>query len=261
MVRIKPDYSGRICEKDVFEAINEKTILVSMMLINNEIGSQLPVQAGKRAIIQKSAPGYMHVDAVQAFGKIDVKPKKLGADLLTVSSHKIHGPKGCGALFVSKGVRILPPFTGGEQEKRVRPGTQATSVIAAFGVAAEEMSARDHNIIKSLNIYAREKLSEIEGIVINSPDDASEYIISCSVPFIRSETMLHFLSQRNIYISSGSACAAGKPSHVLTAMGLKKEVADGTLRISFSGENTYDDIDELVRGIKDGIKTLARSRR
>ncbi|MDE6123637.1 MAG: cysteine desulfurase [Eubacterium sp.] len=263
IIRLTPDKFGKIPLSDLADAINEKTILVSMMYINNEVGSVLPVDKIKRLVARAGAPALIHTDCVQAFGKTAVKPKKLGADLVTVTAHKIHGPKGCGALYIRKGVRILPRTFGGEQEKKIRPGTEASPLIAGFGAAVDTLPdlKEQHQYISELNAYAKSKLKKIDGIIINSGEDASPYIINIYIPtFMRSQTVLQELSANyGIYVSNGSACAKGKKSHVLTALKLSDEIIDKSLRVSFSRYNTKDDIDKLCIALTDIIKKHPRT--
>ena len=258
VVRISPAEDGAVRPGDVAAAVTQDTSLVSVMLVNNETGAANPVADIFEAVRLRNRNVICHTDAVQAFGKLDFKVKKLGADLLTVSAHKVHAPKGCGALYVRKGVRILPRQIGGEQEKRLRGGTEPLPAIAAFGVACGEFDIdRNLALVTELNNYARERLLQIGGVVINSPESALPYVLNISAGRVRSETMLHFLEEREIYVSSGSACAKGKPSHVLSAMGYSKQRADSALRISFSKLNTRDDVDALAEGIALGLQTLA----
>ena len=258
VVRISPAGDGAVRPGDVAAAVTQDTSLVSVMLVNNETGAVNPVADIFEAVRLRNRNVICHTDAVQAFGKLDFKVKKLGADLLTVSAHKVHAPKGCGALYVRKGVRILPRQIGGEQEKRLRGGTEPLPAIAAFGVACGEFDIdRNLALVTELNNYARERLLQIGGVVINSPESALPYVLNISAGRVRSETMLHFLEEREIYVSSGSACAKGKPSHVLSAMGYSKQRADSALRISFSKLNTRDDVDALAEGIALGLQTLA----
>lgn len=258
---LMPDISGNISDEKIINAIDNNTILVSLMLVNNEMGSITPVEAAAKAIKFKKLQTLLHCDAVQAFGKMPVKPKKLGVDLMTISSHKIHGPKGVGALYIKDGVRITPIIYGGEQQKKIRPGTENVPGIAGFGMAVSEFSP-DYNLpyIKELHDYYIEKLQNTDNVVINSPEDALPYIINFSVPGIRSETMLHFLASKSIFVSSGSACAKGKPSHVLTAMGLDKKFSDSAIRISFSKYNKKNEADIFIEALKEGINTLARAK-
>ncbi len=264
VVYVKPDSSGNISIENIADAVDEKTILVSVMYVNNEVGSVLPVESVRRIIKRKNAPALFHVDAVQAYGKIPIKPQKIDCDLLTVSAHKIHGPKGCGALYIKKGVYIKPLLYGGEQEKKIRPGTETLPLICGFGAAAGELgtpaeiSARLKNI-EDLRNYAVSELKKISGIEFNSPENALPYILNISAIGIRSETMLHFLEKKDIFISSGSACAKGKKSHVLSAMELDPKRIDSALRISFSSDSTKEEVDILVESLKEGLNTLVKS--
>ena len=259
-VFIEPDQNGLVNEEKVCNAIDSNTILVSMMLVNNEVGTIQNVSNIKRVASIRKSQAFVHIDAVQAFGKIPFKVQKIGADLLTISSHKIHGPKGVGALFVSKKARILPIMFGGGQEKAIRPGTESSMLIAGFGSAVEALPniKDEYRYISELNLYLREKLNYLNGVIINSPAEALPYIINFSVNGIRSETMLHHLSSLNIYVSSGSACSKGKKSHVLSSMGLNDDIIDSSIRVSFSRYNDKADVDALVDGLKLGIKNLAK---
>ena len=257
VIRIMPDKHGRITEQQVFDAVNSDTILVSMMYVNNEVGSIMPVKSIKKAVKRANAPALIHIDCVQAFGKLEVKPSKLGADLVTVTAHKIHGPKGVGALYLKKGTRILPRVFGGEQEKKLRPGTEAIPLIAGFGVAADLIPdlKKQSEKIKEINTYAREGLLTVPGVKINSGDDASDYIINLFVPtFMTSQTVVQHLSSKyGVYVSNGSACAKGKRSHVLTAMKLDDKIIEKSIRVSFSRTTTKGDIDEFVNAIKETV--------
>lgn len=256
---LTPDENGVIPMDKIKEAVDDKTILVSVMMTNNEVGSINDIAKIRKIVTAKKSPALIHTDAVQAFGKLNIKVKKLDVDLMTISSHKIHGPKGVGALYIKKGKRILPIHFGGEQEKKIRPGTEALPLIGAFGVAVSELEIdKNYQLVQELNDYAKSKLSSIDSVTLNSKDNALPYILNISVKGIRSETMLHHLAQNNVYVSSGSACAKGKPSHVLSAMGVSRDSADSALRISFSKLNTKDDIDALVEHIIEGIDNLAK---
>lgn len=258
VVYINPDSNGIIDADAVLKEVDLCTVMVSVMTVNNETGAIMPVSDIFSAVKAKNSDIICHTDAVQAFGKINLNVKKLGADLISVSGHKVHAPKGCGALFVKKGVRIIPLHYGGEQESKIRPGTEALPLIAAFGIACTEFKIEENlNRIQSLNEYARQKLSKIDGVLFNSPQNALPYVLNISAGRVRSETMLHFLEELDVFVSSGSACAKGKPSHVLSSMGISKERADSALRISFSKLNTKEDVDVLCSGIEQGLKTLA----
>ncbi len=259
VIYLKPDSSGRISPRQTEEAVTKETILVSIMLVNNETGAIQPVEEVRRIIKRSGAPALFHIDAVQGFMKMPVSVKKLGCDLLSISGHKIHAPKGVGALYVKSGTRIVPLHRGGEQQSKLRPGTEPLPLICAMAAAVRDYpDEREH--ITEINRCCRKRLSETEGIVINSDEQCLPYIINFSAPGIRSETMLHFLEEEGIYVSSGSACAKGHKSHVLTAMGLPPEITDSAVRLSFSDENTAEDIDIFTNRLKTGLRTLARSK-
>ena len=248
---IKPESDGNLsCEK-VLSAVDEKTVLVSVMLVNNETGCIFPVAKIAEGLKQKRSIAIMHTDCVQGFGKMPLDVTELGVDLLTASGHKIHGPKGIGFLYKKKTLQLKPIIFGGGQEKGLRSGTEAVPLIAALGGAIDDLSVTDSfNKIKRLHAYAYNKLSAIDGILINSPKENSlPFIINISVKGLRSETLLHYLESKEIYVSSGSACSKGKGSHVLTEMGLSADRTDSALRISFSKFNTDNDIDLLCEAL------------
>ncbi len=241
------------------QLLTDKTILVSVMAVNNETGSVQPTELLAKHIKRRCPDAVFHVDAVQAFCKIPLKPVRWGVDFMTVSAHKIHGPKGVGAIFSRDGARLVPLLYGGEQQKKIRPGTESAPLIAAFGEAVNEADiSANLTYIRELNAYAVEKLEAIKGVTFNSPEAALPYIINISVEGIKSETMLHHLEQNGVYVSSSSACAKGKRSYVLAAMGLSDDRIDSSVRISFSKHSTKEDIDALVDGIVSGIATLQR---
>ena len=262
VTRVVPDKDGDISADAMVDACRPDTVLVSMMLVNNETGAIFPV--GETAVkVRAVCPNALiHCDAVQAAGKLPINVKRLGVDLLTVSAHKLHGPKGCGALFVRKGVRVLPLIHGGEQEKGLRGGTEAVPLIGGFGAALRALAppAAQQKHLAALCDRLVTALKAREGIVLHLPKQHLPAIVNLSAVGIRSETMLHFLAAREIYVSSGSACAKGKPSEVLTAMGLPKAEADSALRVSFDLSNTVDDVDRFVAALDEGMRTLARAR-
>ena len=256
--RITPQSDGTIHPEDVAAAVDGSTALVSVMLVNNETGAVMPVGDIFAAVKAANPQTLCHTDAVQAFGKLPVRARALGADIISVSGHKVHAPKGVGALYVKKGVRLVPRQYGGEQEKRFRPGTENLPAIAAFGVACGEFDIEgNRERVQRLNAYAREQLLQIDGVALNSPANALPYVLNFSAGRVRSETILHFLEERDVFVSSGSACAKGKPSHVLSALGLSRDRADSALRVSFSKYNTAADIDALCEGIAAGLRVLA----
>lgn len=259
VIYIGTDEKGHLDMNALTEAINEKTVLVSIMAVNNEVGTIEPVSDIARIIRLKNSPALFHIDAVQAFGKIPLNVKKLNADLMTVSSHKIHGPKGVGALFVKKGTKLTPNALGGSQEREIRPGTEPMPAIAGFMGAVEDLTVNASlKKITALRDYFTEKLKQKDGIEINSPEDALPYIINISLPGYRSETLLNFLSDAGIYVSSGSACAKGHKSHVLTAMGLSDRIIDSSLRISLSRFTEKEELDFFLESIDKAIKVIMK---
>jgi len=260
VIRLSVDSAGRVPESELTRAINKETILVSLMAVNNETGAMQPIDAIRRAVRYAGAPALIHCDAVQAFGKLPVFPSRMGCDLLTISSHKAHGPKGAGALYVRKGVRISPILFGGSQEQKLRPGTEAVPAIAGFAAATKAIPDHKQTLAYVTNLRDRliESLAAMEGVHINSPADALPYLINISVPGLPSETMLNFLSERGVYVSSGSACAKGKKSRVLTAMGLPDALIASALRISLSRYTTPEEIDAFLHALKEATLTLSR---
>lgn len=261
VVYLKPDKHGMVTKSQILEAIDEKTILVSMMMVNNEVGSILPVDEVRNCIKIKGSPAVFHVDAVQAFGKIPVKVSKIGADLITITAHKIHGPKGVGALYKSTKTTILPRTFGGSQQEKLRPGTEPVPLIAGLGIAAKEASLKmqeNYNHVRDVRDYLICELKKIDEITINSGEEAIPYIINFSVNKIKSETMLHFLSSKGIFVSSGSACAKGQKSRVLMELSLPDSIVNSAIRVSFCKHNTKDDADALIKEIKAGIKGLVK---
>lgn len=255
------DARGVVLLDQLEELLSDGTILVSVMAVNNETGSVQPTERIGELVHSRCGNALFHVDAVQAYCKTPLKPKKHGVDLMTVSAHKIHGPKGVGALYIGDRARLIPLLYGGEQQKKLRPGTESAPLIAAFGEAVREADiAANLARVRELNAYAVQKLSAVEGVRINSPDDALPYIINLSVEGIRSEIMLHHLERGGVYVSSSSACAKGKPSYVLAAMGLPRGRIDSSIRVSFSKYSAEEDVDALIDGITDGIHRLQRNR-
>lgn len=253
------DSDGIVDLEKLDNLLSDKTILVSIMAVNNETGSIQPTEAIAKRIKRRSPEALFHVDAVQAFCKTPLKPLRWGVDFMTVSAHKIHGPKGVGAIMIRDGARMIPLLYGGEQQHKTRPGTESAPLIAAFGEAVKEADiSANLAYIRELNDYAVSGLKALDGVTINSPASALPYIINISVKGIRSETILHHLEQSEVYVSSSSACAKGKRSYVLAAMGLSDDRIDSSIRISFSKYNTRSDIDALIKGLESGIKNLQR---
>ncbi len=253
IVKIMPDRHGNISARSIEDAIDKNTVLISIMLVNNETGAIFPVEAAKRAVKRCESPALIHCDAVQGFGKIPIDVNKLGVDMLSLSGHKIHAPKGIGALYIRKGIALKPFMNGGGQERGMRSGTESVPLICALHGAIDSLSNIKIQLEKmaQLRDFAAKTLLETGIVSINSPDNALPYILNISVKGYRSETLLHFLESHNVFVSSGSACAKGVGSYVLAAQGLSRADTDSALRISFSRYNTQKDIfalrDVLVR--------------
>ncbi|MCR4747898.1 MAG: cysteine desulfurase [Clostridiales bacterium] len=262
VVYLPVDGNGRVPEESLKESINEKTILVSLMLVNNEVGSIQPVKEAADAIKSAGAPALLHTDAVQAFGKLPFKVTSLGVDLLTISSHKVHGPKGQGALFVKKGTRLVPYVLGGGQEGGIRSGTHGMPGIAGFAAAVSELGDIEANAEKVAGLKEQllSELTEIDGLAVNSPAQFP-YILNISIPGIPSEVLRNFLSESGVYVSTGSACSKGHRSYVLTAMGLDTKVIDSAIRISFCRFNTEEETDCLAQSLLRANKTLRKVKR
>ena len=253
VIKINPDKNGNISEDEFFSAINDKTILVSCMAVNNEIGSVLPVTKIRSAIKRAKSPALIHSDCVQAFGKINFTPNTLGADIITVSAHKIHGPKGIGGIYLKSKNIIKPYMLGGEQENNIFAGTQGTPAIMGFGAAAEDAKDIKGNSEKVLTLknHLIENIKNLNSVRINSPGDSIPYILNISISGLPSQPIVNFMSEKNIQISAGSACKMGHRSPVLTAMGLDSKIIDSAVRISFSRYNTLDEVEQLIEAIKE----------
>ena len=241
---LKPDKAGHVYIEDLEAALRPDTVLVSMMLVNNELGTLQPVAEAARAIRRSGAPALLHTDAVQGFLKVPFTPAELGVDLLTVSGHKIRAPKGVGAQYIRRGLRLSPLLLGGGQESALRPGTEATAQIAALAAACRAWRPEYPTRISEVKKYALESLSAVPGLEIVSAGDAP-HICAVSLPGYPSEMLVRDLSDMGVYVSSGSACHRGKPSHVFAALGLQKRTLAGVLRISFSPESTRGEVDAL----------------
>ncbi len=252
---------GSVREEDLFQAINKETILVSMMAVNNEIGSIQPMGIVRRAIRRAGAPALFHCDCVQGFGKLETSPSLFGIDLMTVSAHKIHGPKGAGALYIRRGVRIKARTLGGGQERGLRSGTEAMPALIGFGAACAALPDWKDGFAHALRLrdYLRERLEEMPGVVLNSPQDALPYIVNFSLPGLRSEPVLNLLSEMGVYVSSGSACAKGHKSPVLTALGLPDKRIDSALRVSFSHFTTVEELELLLEGLRRAQQLLRKN--
>lgn len=260
-VYLDVDNNGIIDINQLESELNSNTAFVSIMLVNNEIGSIQPIAEISKLIRRLSPNALLHCDAVQAYGKLDINVRKIDIDLLSASAHKIHGPKGIGFLYCKKGVKLNPLITGGGQERGLRSGTEPVPLICGFFGAVKELNSIPKQLTQTeeLNNYARKLFADSGFIEINSPDNALPYILNISVPGYRSETLLHFLESQNIFVSSGSACAKGEASYVLTALGLDRKRADSALRLSFSRYNSKEDIELLLNVLKNATQKLRKS--
>ncbi len=256
VVRIKPQKDGTVKLTDILDAITPDTILVSVMHVNNETGAVMPVHKIASALKRIAPRALFHVDAVQSFGHIAIKPAAWGVDLLSVSSHKIHGPKGIGALYIKKGTTLKPTVFGGGQEKNIVSGTENVGAIVGFGKASELINLADCEKVLEIKNYLKENLLKIEGSVHNGGSaDESPYILNISFGKIRSEIMLNALSNEGIYVSSGSACAQGAhASHVLLEM--DAPLPDSAIRFSLSRYNTLDEAKIVVDKVVEIAKNI-----
>lgn len=256
---LKPESDGSISPETVAAALRPDTVLVSLMMVNNETGAVTDIAAVAKALKKAKSIALLHTDAVQGFMKVPFSAKRLGADMITVSGHKIHAPKGIGALYIKTGVKIKPYIMGGAQESGLRAGTEAMPQIAAFGKACELAKASMNDATErmaQLRQYAAGRIvAEMpEAVIIGG---GAPHILSVSLPGWRSEVLMNFLEARSVFVSRSSACKKGGRSHVLEAMGLPAEVIDGAVRISLSRYTTKDELDELCSALKDAHDTLA----
>lgn len=255
---LKVDKDGLISLEELKEAVCEDTILVSLMMVNNEIGAVEPIEEAVKIIKAKNPKTLVHVDAIQAYGKYRICPKKLGIDLLSVSGHKIHAPKGTGFLYIKDKTKIKPIIYGGGQQKGMRSGTENVPGAAALGAAAEEIYENfDEKIEHLYSLKERfiKGVTEIEGVTINGKTgkDSAPQIVSVSIDGVRSEVMLHSLEEKEIYVSAGSACSSNKPapSKTLQGIGLSKAQLESTIRFSFCVNTTEEEIDYAVEALKE----------
>lgn len=260
VTRLRPAADGTVSARRIAEACRPDTVLVAVMLVNNETGARFPLEQAVEDIRRIAPAAHIHCDAVQAAGKLPLKGERWGFDSMTVSAHKLHGPKGCGALYLRRGARVQPRNIGGKQENGIRCGTEAAPLIAAFGVAAGLVPSFSEQQAHFTALRARllERLEGQAGIRFHLPTGGVPYIVHLSVPGIRSETLLHYLAQREIYVSSGSACSKGAASPVLAAMGLPEEEIDSALRVSMDSSNTAEDIDRFCQAVLQAAGELAR---
>ena len=261
------DENGLIDMKQLEESITEETILVSIMMVNNEMGAVQDISTISKLIKNKKHDILFHVDAIQAYGKYYIYPKRMGIDLLSISGHKIHGPKGIGVLFIKDKVKVAPMILGGGQEKGMRSGTENVPGIAGIGAAAKEIYTNHEEKIK--HVYALKEaliqgVTQIEDVTVNGTgvgiENTAPHIVSVSFAKIRSEVLLHALEERGVYVSSGSACSSNHPalSGTLKAIHVKQELLDCTLRFSFSVTSTMEEVDYTIGVLKELVPMLRR---
>ena len=263
------DSEGRISLEDLEEAITKDTVLVSIMQVNNEIGVIQDIEAIGKLIKERSSRAKFHVDAVQGYGKLPIDVNKSNVDFLTVASHKIHGPKGVGFIYIKKGIILNSLISGGSQEKGIRAGTENLPGIIGFEKAAqmtfEEMESRYDKVLE-LKKYFVERLNEIKDIRINGEIDGfSPYILNVSFLGVRAEVLLHLLEEQNIYVATGSACtsksSAAHGSYVIKSLGLSNKEVESAIRFSFSYENTKEEVDYTLDVLKKSLMFLRRVKR
>ena len=258
---LKPDLNGRILIEDFANELREDTVFATIMLVNNETGAINPVSEFSNEIRKRGLKTILHTDAVQALGKIPFTVKSLGVDLLSVSAHKLHGPKGIGALYIKNGTGINPLLFGGSQEDKKRPGTEALPGIAGFGAAVEVAMQKQSETFTSLKELRNHMISKLKacipGIVIIGTGD-SPYLLSISLPGYKSEVLMNFLDSEGICVTSGSACRKGLRSRVLEAMNLHSDVIDGAIRVSFSRYNTTEEADYFISKLEKATEALLK---
>lgn len=259
------DHLGHISLEDLEKAIREDTILVSVMYVKNEVGAVEPIEAISQCIKKKNPKTLFHVDAIQAYGKYKIRPKKQGIDLLSVSGHKIHAPKGVGFLYIRDGVKIRPILFGGGQQKGMRSGTENVPGCVGLGVAAREaykdFDARIEKLY-TLREHLIAGLKPLGGVTINGSEDRTNapQIVSASFEGVRSEVLLHALEDKGVYVSSGSACSSNHPgiSGTLKGIGVKKELLDSTIRFSLGDLNTEEEVDYAIGVLGELLPVLRR---
>ena len=258
---VKPRTDGTLDINEMLEHVGKNTILVACMMVNNEVGTRNDVERLAAEVKRRNSRTIVHVDAVQAWMRVPIKLDNI--DTLAVSGHKIHAPKGIGALYLSDRLvqAFQPPYLGGEQERGLRPGTEnlpyAMGLAAAAARLAKTMKSRD-TAMRALNQRLRDGLAAFPEVVLNSPADAVPEVLNFSENCIKSETMLAFLAEAQIYVSSASACGRGQPSHTLAAMGRDPLAIDTAIRVSFCADNTPEDVDAFLNRFEDGMKHLQR---
>lgn len=259
---LEVDSNGKI-KLDMLEGlVSDETALVSLIYVNNETGAIQPVEEAAQIIKSRNNSAVFHVDGVQAYGKLQLNPKKSGIDMVSISSHKIHGPKGVGALYIKSGIKVNPLFFGGGQENKLRSGTENVPGISGFGLAAEitfkSLEENNSKLSKLKKFFITQLEEKTDGYLVISPDDGSQYILNTAFSNLKSEVMLHHLEEKGIYVSTGSACSSRKntASHVLKAMNIDSCYLQGAIRFSFSQFINKEDIEYTVDAIKDIIPRI-----
>lgn len=253
---LKPDETGVITPEALSQVLRKDTILVSIMMVNNESGAVMPIDKLVKVTRRLSPVALFHTDAVQGLGKVAFKAKTLGADLISVSGHKVHGPKGVGALYIRKDLSLPPLIHGGGQERNFRSGTEPLPAIVGFGAACAAMDVKAEIAhLSALRDRCREILSQVPGVQLLGSGQAP-HIVSLSVPGLRSQGLINALQDQEIYVSAGSACSKGHRSHVWEAMGVAPEVIDGAIRISFGRDNTLEEVERLGAALADARNHL-----
>ena len=258
---LSPDADGRVSAEALQNALRPDTILVSVMLVNNESGAVMPIEQMAKLTHRVCPNAIFHTDAVQGLFHVPFRAQTLGADLLSVSAHKIHGLKGAGALYVRKGLTLPPYLHGGGQEGGYRSGTESIPAIAAFGAACAALqptALADQRKMRRKSALLRERLSALPGVVLLGAGDAP-HIVSLSVPGLRSQGLINCLQDEEVYVSAGSACAKGRRSHVLEAMGVAPELIDGAIRVSLSRETADEELECFLRALQNAVRRLSRS--
>ena len=255
---LAPDALGNVTPEALRAALRPDTVLASVMMVNNEVGSVMPIQSMAKLVHRLCPNAIFHTDAIQGFLKVPFRASSLDADLISVSSHKVHGPKGAGALYVRRGLSLPPLLHGGGQESGLRSGTEAVPNILGFGAACEAAAKTlredlvRENALKELAVR---RLSEIPGVVLNGSHEAP-HVVSFAIPGVRSQGIINCLQDRGVFVSAGSACAKGHRSHVLEAMGLAPEIIDGAVRASLSRFTTAEEVEALAETVREAAERL-----
>ena len=258
VIRLAPEADGSVSPEALASAVDRNTVLVSMMLVNNETGAVNPVEYIAPAVRRAGAPALIHVDAVQGFGKLPIRPERIGVHLMSMSAHKLHGPKGVGALYIRRGVHIKNLICGGGQENGMFSGTENVPGIAGFGAAVKALPDPKAQlaVMHTRRAFLLERLAALPQVQINSPENALPYIVNLSVQGIPSQVLINFLSSKGIFVSAGSACKKGRRSEVLTAMGLPPARIDSAIRVSMSRMTSEQELDAFAEAMGEAVRTV-----